>query len=354
MEKRSSFRASSLPRLAHCPASAVTSEGCTDDSVHAGVIGTAFHACMAYASEHGLDAGIERAKVEAISRGIDVSEIEAIFSRFKWDPSTVNGRPEVRLELVNFEEKLAIRGTADLVVDHAENHIEVIDYKTTFRYAEEPDPDDHPQILAYGLAAWKARWGDSPPPDAHCTITLAFARLGSEHGWASYDFWESDLAWIEDVVWSIAREAALQYQRDEAGRDFQSGSWCQYCPGRRHCRALTADLEGAMNLVGGDVNDVTRDNVLSLHALRKTMGRFESALKKRVRELVDEGGPIEHEGSVLEFRSAFRKPNISLPDVADALRRCGVDRMFCEAVEATLGMREKVESKRLDLYKRKE
>ncbi len=353
MDKRSSFRASSLPRLAHCPASAVSSEGCTDDSVHAGVVGTAFHAVMAYAAEHGLDAAFERVKVEAIARGVDPDEVSSILTGFKWDPSTVNGQAEVKLELVNFEEKLAIRGTADLLVTHSDVHIEVIDYKTTRRYAEEPDPQQHPQVLAYGLAAWKQKWGDNAPPEARCTVTLAFARLGSEHGWASFDFWESDLAWIEDTLWTVARNAALQYPRDEDKRDFQTGAWCQYCPARRKCKALTTDLEGAMNLVNGNIADVNRENVLGLFALRKTMTRFESALKKRVRELIEEGGPIETGESVLEFRSSFRKPSVSLEDVLDALRRCGADRMTSDAVEATLSMREKIESKRLDLYKQR-
>lgn len=354
MEKRTRYSASRLPRLAHCPASAVTSEGCADDSGPAAVVGRAFHAVMAYASEHGLDAAHERAKVEAIASGIDTDEVERLVTKFAWDPSTVNGQPEVRLELVNFDDKLSIGGVADLLVDHSANHIEVIDYKTTFRWAEEPDPSDHPQLLSYGLAAWRQRWGHEPPPDARCTVTIAFVRLGSEHGWASWDFYEGDLAWIEDMVWKIARTASEQYDNDEGRRDYQSGAWCQYCPGRSVCKALTSDLQGAMNLVGGNIEDVTRDNVLGLFALRKSMTKFENALKKRVRALVAEGGPIDHEGSVLEFRSSFRKPKLAMEDVVSALGRCGADEQTLDAVRATLGMRQKVEVERLDLYKRRE
>jgi len=113
-------------------------------------------------------------------------------------------------------------------------------------------------------------------------------------------------------------------------------------------------LQGAMNLVGGNIEDVTRDNVLGLHALRKSMTKFENALKKRVRELVVTGGPIDHEGSVLEFRSSFRKPKLAMEDVVDALGRCGANEQTLDAVRATLGMRPKVEVERLDLYKRRE
>lgn len=362
MGNRTTYRASTLPRLAHCAAAAVTSEGCADDSVQAGVVGRAFHAVMAYAAEHGLDEAFKQVKVEAMARGVNPSDVEELLTRFKWDPSEVNGKAEVRLELVNdgrsygsvVGEKLIITGTADLLVDHSEDHIEVIDYKTTRRFAEEADPAEHPQILAYGLAAWRERWGHTPPPGARCTVTLAFARLGSEHGWASYDFWESDLSWIEDMLWKIVAEAAEQYDHDEAGRDYQSGMWCQYCPGRAVCKALTADLQGALNLVGKKAESVTRKDVLDLHALRKSMTRFESALKKRVHKLVSEGGPIEKDGNVLEFRSSFRRPNLSMEDVTGALLRCGADPQTREAVTATLGMRAKVESERLDLYKRRE
>lgn len=354
METRTRYSASKLTTLARCPSAAVTSEDCTDDTMYAGTLGRAFHAVMAYAYDHGLDAAYERVKVEAISCGVDPDELERLVTRFKWDPSTLTARPEVKLELVNFDDKLSIGGVVDLLVDHSENHIEVIDYKTTWRYAEEPEPDEHPQLLAYGLAAWKDRWGHQPPPDARCTLTLAFARLGSEHGWSSWDFYEGDLAWIEDVVWKIARTASEQYEHDETRRDYQSGAWCQYCPGKSVCKALTSDLQGAMNLVGGDVTDVTRENVLGLHALRKSMTRFESALKKRVHELVADGGPIEGDDSVLEFRTSFRRPGLKLDDVTDALLRCGADPQTREAVAATLGMRQKVEQRRLDLYKRRE
>ena len=349
---RFKYRASSLPRLAHCPAAAVTSEGCADDSVEAGVVGTAYHAAMAHAAEHGLDSAFKQARVEAISRGIDPKEVEELLTKFKWDPSSVNGKAKVKGKLTRGE--LQITGVQDLLVEHAPKHIEVIDYKTTRRYAEEPDPDQHPQLLAYGLTAWLDRWGRNAPPDARCTVTLAFTRLGSEHGWASFDIYESDLAWISTMLWDIVERADEQYKLDVDQREYQSGAWCQYCPGRVKCTALTADLQGAMNLVDGDINDVTRDNLLGLFALRRSMGRFESALNKRVRALVTEGGPVEHEGKVLEFRSSFRKPNISMEDIVDALRRCGADRSTAEAVEATLGMRPKVETQRLDLYKRKE
>ena len=95
--------------------------------------------------------------VESIAHGVKPDEVEKLLTKFKWDPSETGGRAEVALELVNFEEKYSIPGVADLLVDHSENHIEVIDYKTTFRWVEEPDPSDHPQLLAYGLAAWRDR-----------------------------------------------------------------------------------------------------------------------------------------------------------------------------------------------------
>jgi hypothetical protein len=333
------------------------SEGEPSPSIYLGRLGRAFHAVMAIAAMEGREEAIKHIKAEALKEGVKPIDLDELITKFNWDPSEapVVGT-EMRVKLVNEKENLTISGIIDLIMSESMWKYEIVDYKTTYRWAEEPEPNEHLQMLAYGLALWDEKFGSNPdrPKDAEISLTLAFARLGSEKGWAQGGMGEFEAEEARDVIWSVARKAAKQYELDEERRDYQTGSWCQWCRGKSKCPALTADLRGALNLVGDDVTDVTPENAMHLHALRKSMSRFESALKKRLAELITETGPISGSKKVLEFRSQFRVQSLTEAQVQAALRRCGADPTFTQAVMQTINLREKQEVRRLDLYRPRE
>ena len=333
---------SGLNRYANCPASPVTSEGCADPSGPGARVGTVYHRIMEYATEIGVAEAAKLVRSECLAVGVDPDAIQELLREFPFDPSGEGNMAEVEVALEFGGQHL--KGHIDLL--RSEEPREVIDYKTGRRPAEEPEPGEHLQLLGYGIGAWELL---GLGEDDELTLSLAFPRLG-DRGWSQHTLSYEGMLDAREVIDRVVSTAVEQYGKPISERDYQSGAWCQYCPGRGTCPALRTDLRGAAGLAGE--REITRENALKLHGLGKSMRKFERALSKGLAELVDQGGPIpQGDSKALEFRTHTRRPPISLGHVQGALRRCEVPEAQAEAVVNTLEMREGTESRRLDIYK---
>lgn len=345
------FAMAGLNRLAQCPASGVESEGQADASGHGAVVGIAYHQVMAHAATHGVESGHDAVKEICVAHGLEPEEVHPLLTKFPFDPS--GGEPEVYLTIEYPEFDILVQGRSDLVITHSEKHHEVVDYKTTHDPAAEPEPDQHPQLLAYGLGVWRrAGWADDDS-EATVTVALAYPRLG-DSGWAQHDMNHLEKRYAESVVRSIVVEAAEQWEREVGRRRYRTGGWCQWCPGRATCPALATDIRGALNVLDQGV-EITRENVVPLYGLRQAMTKFTSAIKGKVEELIDPelGGPIVFSDGerVLEKRQSDRRPAISNQAIDEAMMRCGVDQVTRRSVLSTLDMRPRKPSSRLGIFK---
>lgn len=344
------IRSSELNRLAKCPASKVQSVGLADPRGREGVVGSTYHEVMANAARIGIRRATEEVPQYATTHGIEPEEIQSLLTKFKFDPE--GGEPEVRVDWALEGTEITVSGIADLLLQHNEHHIEVVDYKTTWMTQDEPDPWAHLQMMSYGVGAWeKIGFDKSGDRDAKVTLSLAFPRLGDERGWSQWEMNALDVNAARGMIREVAVRAAEQFKHDEARRDYQPGDHCRWCAGRATCPGLAADLRMAMKVA--DVVDIDKENAADLFMLRSMMSRCEKAIKDRVRELVRIWGPIEvDDDRQIEVREFPVTPGLRANHIKDALRQCGVDAERTKAVMLTLELRQKVQSSRLGVYRK--
>lgn len=122
-------------------------------------------------------------------------------------------------------------GTGDAVIYKEKSaHLYVADFKYGRGVAVEPD--ENPQLLAYGLGAIK-RHGNRPLT----AITLAIVQPRAAHAKGSIREWTSDAMGLLDFEHQL-REAALATEAPDA--PLKAGDHCRFCPAAGLCPALRA------------------------------------------------------------------------------------------------------------------
>lgn len=285
----------------------------------------------------------------AASFGIQAEEIHEMLRRFTFDPN--GGRAEVQVEL-KLSGGHSVPGHLDHVQQHSADHYEVTDYKTTHQPQEEPEPWEHPQLLAYGVAFWDEYILDHEA--GKVTVALAFPRLGDERGWSQHDLDAVEVRAARALLEDIVQRAAAEYDKPPEKRDYQIGTWCQYCPGRVKCPALAAEVQAAFNLISHpEVTEVTKDNAVGLYSLRTMLTRTEKVIARLVRAIVDQHGPLDSSpGKELRVETQLRRPSLNVDVVRRALSQCGVPVEQIDAVLMTIEARPRESITRMGFYKK--
>lgn len=207
------IRASSLPRLSRCPASAVIKPQVHEESV-ASTEGTARHAYLANVAAFGREKAIELVSPEHRDM-CEAIEIPAF-----------NGEVFIERRV----EWRGITGTLDVGGLLSDGGVFVADYKGA--YAVVDPAAENLQLALYALAL--IHEFDQP-----LRAVLVIARI-QDDGRVYYDRADLD----ETAVMALARRiAAVQAAvANSDGSKVSMGPWCRYCPAWRACPAHTSAL----------------------------------------------------------------------------------------------------------------
>lgn len=291
------LRPSTLPRLAKCRASGITSEGCISSSSDATELGRALHELAAIAKQHGVEHAMQQIPAVALSYAVSEEAISGIWGRVEsddfWIQPSSNVEIPVDLTVLGIERK----GTVDFY-EIGPDAVEVVDHKTGD--PEYVDFSDFWQLDAYAVAlALKHK-----KRRARCS--LWYWQLGTE-GWAEGDFFDAveRRVQIEDLV----QDALAQIALEEEKRSYRTGDHCTFCPGRIRCPAFQMNLSAFLAVERYEPPTLTVDNAALIYQRAGQVEKLAKAAKDAVKELIRQAGPIlDGEQHQLELRT------VSMPE----------------------------------------
>lgn len=365
------FNASELPRVQTCPASWAESKGHPDITDDAAAFGRAFHECMEVAAKQGRGA-VSTLEI-ATRHGVEVIALTRLFDRFRFDPTGGVAEYAISLPLESATGSLyTVSGVVDLVrpTEGRDDALDVIDYKTTWRVASDPEPWHDPQTKAYALAVLADK-------DLHrhfgrkverVFTFKAYPRLG-DRGWsAAFEVNASNAAALEQDLARIAEEAVRNEVAVQADRTYQMSHFCDYCPGRAACPAVRREFTAAVSATrevpilkkdgtpGKRTStvidlEVRYDNALPLFELAKLLKKSSDGLRAAVKDFVSFTGPIpEVAGKYLAIRRVGKSQSLNEKNLLDAARALGIDLDTVRALVEWVKMLPKRYEERLDLY----
>lgn len=360
MERR--IRASALPRLALCPASLAESEGKVNASSPPALIGTAFHQAAELATLRGRDSVRVRDIAERL--GADADEVQSLWDRFDFDFE--GGQAEVKVEVYDAETDITIPGHIDWLREQPESKgiYHLVDWKTTWRIAEDPEPWNDPQTHAYAVGAF-----ETLPDVKRVTLFKAYPRAGTESAWsAGFDVTIENVEEVKAGLVRIASRALDDAEKPQSERRFAVTHHCDWCPGRVTCPAVRAEYTRALNATsevfpltkkgvpskrGKTVVDleITYENAASVLELKKLMTKSASALGDELRNFIAQTGPIEVEpGKFIALKPRQSSPQRTDKNLLIAARNAGVEFEVMDRVLAAFRELPKTASETLDIY----
>ena len=250
------IRASSLPRLSRCPASAVIKPQVHEESV-ASVEGTARHAFLANVATFGRDKALELVAPEHREM-CEAIEVPAF-----------NGEVFIERRV----EWRGIKGTLDVggILD-GRSGVFVADYKGA--HAVVDPAAENLQLALYALAL--IHEFDTP-----LRAVIVIARI-LDDGRVIYDRADLD----ETAVMALAKRIAAVQQAVEQsdGSVVSMGPWCRYCPAWRACPAHTSALATFAPEV-----PMLPEQVIAVHDRVKAVERMLEDAKRAIRTVLEHG-----------------------------------------------------------------
>lgn len=347
MERRT-VRASTLPRLATCPASYAESLGKVNPSNPAAALGSAFHAAMYRAAQAGRqEVDLERIATE---HGAPLEELSRLWRDFDFDPSR-----GVAEKAISFgDERVEITGRLDYLEVLEPGTASLVDWKTTHRIEEDPEPWNDPQTKAYAV-------GVLLEDDSLETVRTqkAYVRRG-ENGWSQpFTMTREMLDFEERELLDIAAAAVGQIEKAQDDRRYVLSHHCDYCPGRTTCPAVRREVTAALSAlrevaprVAPSVDLVlTVETLPKWHEVVRLLTRAKNALHERIKEAVDALGPVEVEpGKFLAVKRAMRRVPLTEKLIREAARAADIDDGKVEDMLELLSERERRPEARLDIF----
>lgn len=249
------IRASSLPRLSRCPASAVIKPQVHEESV-ASVEGTARHAFLANVATFGRDKALELVAPEHREMCAAI-EIPAF-----------NGEVFIERRV----EWRGIKGTLDVGGILPDGGVFVADYKGAHAVVDRAA--DNLQLGLYALAL--IHEFNQP-----LRAVIVIARILDDGG-VIYDRADLDATKVMDLAKRIIRVQEMVEASD--GTTVVMGPWCRYCPAWRACPANT----GPLVVLAPDV-PVLPEQVIAVHDRVKAVERILEDAKRAIRVHLEHG-----------------------------------------------------------------
>jgi hypothetical protein len=249
---------------------------------------------------------------------VDVHDLCWLYDRLEFDP--VGWETEVPFE-IHFE-RFFVRGLIDVRREVEERRWSVIDYKTTQRIQDEPEPVFNRQLHCYGVATYDGEQAKS------VDTQISFTRRGEE-GWTpSYRIDKGNVETVRGELEEIGDNAITQFDYEPGRRRYEVSDLCGYCAGRQSCPAVKADVAKACNAVSQigrtvkyDGEPIALDNALAWFMRARIAGQASKGVKDAVRPLVEALGPIDAgRGKVLAVRPKQRRVPLSIGLMAKAMR----------------------------------
>ena len=357
MTNKPTIRASSLPRLKVCPASYVESMDKVNPSSIEAALGTAFHAAMAVATQHGRgEVDIEHI---ANAHGVILADLTKLWHGFPFDPD--HGSSERSVEFS--DERVRISGRLDWVDEVEPGTYSLADWKTTHRIEEDPEPWNDPQTQAYAI-------GFLMQNEAAMQVRTqkVYVRRG-ENGWSqAYTITREMMTGIADKLLEIAHRALDQVDLEPSKRDYTLSPSCSYCPGRASCPAIRREVTAALSALK-DVpilkkdgtpskrSETVLDLVLTIetipkwHEVTKLLGKAKDAIHEQIKLAVDALGPIEiAPDKFLAVKVGHRRIALSEKIIREAAQSAEIEADKIDHMLAWLEQRDTRPEARLDIY----
>lgn len=254
------FRASELPRVLSCEASALLDSDGDPGSEYAalGIAGHAFMAAIAAGSSVEEALAVVPDEYRAMCRRID---LDGAFTplHFNWEKqSEVSyhyARGELRSPEVATDPMLSVTGTADFVATNA-NQIAVYDWKFGSREYVTPAASNL-QLRFYALCAWLAI---GAPVGCQVHMSLRFINPDTGEVWIDpHNTNELELIAFQEQLARALRKRRESFEQRLTPEPVE-GSWCRYCPSRYSCpakvRVIRQFSQGLIPTYSGDMSPV--------------------------------------------------------------------------------------------------
>ena len=292
-------RASSLPRIAQCPASIRPPECQIVEGEDAGRdIGSAVHDALCWYIQQGeSDLGYVADRWD-----VDADQIAPLYhvGRKIWDRYEPHIGPKTtETEYTASRGNITLTGHPDVVAEIEPDHGLIIDWKTG-----SPSPRYRWQLRAYwALTAERYDWQ---------RVTLMPVFLRSQRLTKTVEE-RLDV----EKVWDTLEYASIHPQEYSPGADT-----CEYCPRRHECEALSQQVATACQSLQAEDKDVSEYSAEELARLypmyrqtKKRLKEYKDTLKTKLAA----EGPVEADGHVLSLDEREREKIAVVQDAWDIL-----------------------------------
>lgn len=274
------LRASQMPLLFACPASAYHDGPRIDGDTSAARLGTAVHKIMQWIVDNA-SGDVPDVTAVAEEFGVDPAEV-AMLSRYglkAWaelEQYAVAPETEVAMRRVGYD--FVMTGHAD-VLGLGPDSITIIDWKSG-----RGESSAREQMLAY---LWLAQGTNTAS-----TYTAFVVQLRQQY---------------YDVVHRTASDLEMYEHRvsEALGRHdtFSPGDHCTFCPRRYDCPARTALVRSAIH----DLEVGAAQPTMEMYTRVQAVARMVEEFRERLREHIAINGPITGDGAVLTLATETRE-----------------------------------------------
>ncbi|MBE8232871.1 MAG: DUF2800 domain-containing protein, partial [Endozoicomonadaceae bacterium] len=266
-------RASSLPRLYHCPASAHISRGHSENSAFASR-GSALHqlalyACLGCLPNRDIFCNMNGLTDEEYDLAVNSYKHAYKFAMIQLRDGAVLKRAELGkvkqyAETPLASSSLALTGTPDFVMVLKDKAV-VVDYK--FGYEPVPAPEHNYQLQAYALMVHEFY----RVSEVIVFVVQPEAAVGALDEPKAFSNFDQIRAEISDII--------EQSKTNDLSKLNVGIPQCSFCPGKIFCPAFNKEMDEIIELSGSDLQHCTNEQIFKILLMSRLLTRLKDTAK---------------------------------------------------------------------------